>query len=333
MSRRTDLGQGRRPLARATLQLVPRLPASLATALALLAASAAPLGARAATERIEVHLGVDAAGAPSALWLELLARRLPEERVAEGAALVRPLTREERAWEERIRERTAVWLARLPELVALFEPVAPPRAVRVVLGNRLGEDAFTHDPTTVGFDLSRLVALYGDARSEENRDRIDRLYLHEHLHLLQKAWFPEHPQPMATPFELAELEIWTEGLGNHRSMSAKWRAEGGTPSAAARAALDRLEPRYVERMTALACAPPEEARRLTADLSNGPFAEKWGALTAALWLEREASADPTALRRFVQGGAAEVRELARRNLPPALFADLERARERADACR
>lgn len=285
-----------------------------------------------ATRTIDVVVAVDDRGAPDPLWLELLRRRLPEAEVAAAAAAIRPLAPEERAWAELAAERVATWRTRLPELVALFEPVEPPVTIRLVLGNRGGEDAFTHDPTTVGFDLSRLAALYGDAASEENRDRIDRLFLHEFTHLLQKAWLPSHPQPQTTPFELAELEIWTEGLGNYVSMSRRWRAHGGEASPAARSALERLEPRLVERLVALACAPPERAQRLTADLSNGPFAEKWGALTAALWLEREASVDPATLRRFVQGGVAEVRELARRNLSPESFVRLEAARARSRNC-
>lgn len=284
------------------------------------------------TEVITIALGVDEQGVPSRAWLALLARRLDEAAVAEAAALRRPPTVEERAWELLIRRRVSTWLGGLPELVAPFAPLAAPREVTVVLGNRSGEDAFTHDPVTIGFDLGKLAALYGDATSDENRDRIDRLFAHEYTHLLQKAWFPEHPQPMATPLERAELEIWTEGQGNYRSLSAKWRADRGVPTPLATETLERLEPRFVERMTALACASPEEASELTADLSNGPFTEKWGALVAALWLESDMSTDPQALRRFVQGGVGEVRALARRHLAPDAFAAFESARERSRSC-
>jgi hypothetical protein len=297
-----------------------------------LIAGASASAARAGTERIQVELGVDGQGVATPTWLELLGRRLPAATVAEAGALVRPLTVEERAWEVLIRARVPAWIEQAPAVAALFAPTAPPPQIRIVLGNRAGEDAFTHDPVTVGFDLAKLAALYGDARSEENRDRIDRIFLHEYTHLMQKAWFPSHPQPMETPFERAEVEIWTEGQGNYRSLSAKWRAGRGVPSAAAREALARLEPRFVERMVALACATPEEAKKLTADLSNGPFTEKWGALTAALWLEHETSADPDALRRFVQGGVAEVRALASRHLGRDQLARLDAARARSRAC-
>ena len=35
-----------------------------------------------------------------------------------------------------------------------YRPVAPPVSVLIVLGNRGAEDALTHDPTTIGFDLA-----------------------------------------------------------------------------------------------------------------------------------------------------------------------------------
>jgi len=301
-------------------------------ALAFCAALAAGAPVTAATEEIRVIVAVDAGGAPDEIWLDLLRRRLPAADVDRAAVLSRPLTPEERAWSELVASRVGVWLERMPTLVALFDPVEPPASVRLVLGNRGGEDAFTHDPTTVGFDLSRLAEIYGDARSDENRERIDRLFLHEYVHILQKAWLPDHPQPDATPFERAELDIWKEAPGNYVSMSGRWRSREGSPSDSARAALDRLEPRFVSRMEALACSTPDEERRLTADLASGPFAEKWGALTAALWLEQEAHADPGALRRFVQVGTGGVVELACRHLAPERCARLARAAERARRC-
>lgn len=281
--------------------------------------------------QIAVITGIEEDGTAGAIWLDLVRRRRPEA-VDDAARVRRPLDEKERAWAELIRSRAAEWPARLPPLVELFAPVHPPAAIRVVLGNRGAEDGFTHDPVTIGFDLSKLASLYGEAGSAENRDRIDRLFVHEYVHLLQKAWLPAHAQPQGTPFEWAEIETWTEGLGNFYSMSDRWRASAGAPSADARAALERLEPLFVERMEALACATPEEAARLTADLSNGPFARKWGALTAALWLEQETSLDPRAARDFVQAGAAGIRELARRHLSPERFARLERARAKSRAC-
>jgi len=85
-------------------------------------------------------------------------------------------------------------------------------------------------------------------------------------------------------------------------------------------------------MAALACATDEEAERLTADMTMGPFTKKWGAVPPALWLQEEARANRDALRDFVQAGPAAVRDLARRHLPPDLAAQLDRARERSTRC-
>jgi hypothetical protein len=298
----------------------------LALAVAPAAAPAQP------ATSFELWVEVGANGAPGDLWLEMLRKRLPPSEVTAAAALRRPISADERAWIEAIRSRLRYWPDRLPELAAPFEPVTPPAEVRIVLGNRGGDDAFTHEPTTIGFDLSRLADEYGDASTAENLGRIDRLFEHEYTHLLHKAWAPAHPQPGESPFELALVEMWTEGLGNYRSMSERWRATAGNYSRPARNALDDLAPVLVERLTALACATPEQARPLTADLARGPFEKKWGALPVALWLDAEASSSPESLRRFVQEGVAGLTALASRRLPPPLAARFEAARAASRAC-
>lgn len=298
----------------------------------LLAVSFAAAGVAGPPTRIEVLVEVDESGAAGELWLELLAKRSPEEAVARAGVERRPVTTADRAWIERIRSRRPEWEARAGALAEPFRPVAIPAAVRVVLGNRGGEDAWTHDPTTIAFDVARLEREYGPALEPENLARIDRFFAHEFTHLLQKAWLPSHPQPMSTPFELAEIEMWTEGLGNWYSLSERWRSTADGPPPAAREALARLGPVLVERMSALACATDEEAARLRADLSNGPFARKWGALPVALWLELESTRSEGALRDFVRGGVASVGELARRHLPAELSARLDEARLRSRSC-
>ncbi|HSM13695.1 MAG TPA: hypothetical protein VLA66_06475 [Thermoanaerobaculia bacterium] len=300
----------------------------LALALAL---PASPLLAVLATE-IFVVSGTTGDGAPTELWQRLVRRHSGEKAAAASAALRRPPSAAEQAWEQLIRTRALVWNDRLAALAAPFAPVRPPEAIWIVLGNRDADDAFTHDRVTIGFDLSRLVAVYGPATEPENRARIDRFFDHESTHLLQKAWLERHPQAPATPVERAELGIWLEGLGNWYSLSDRWRSTDGVAPEAARAALAELEPLLVERMEALVCAGPADEARLTADLSMGPFTKKWGALPAALWLEAEASRSPDAVRDFVEAGPAGVPAFARRHLPAPLAARLDAARERGRSC-
>lgn len=302
------------------------------TLLALSLGTTAGFAAPAPPPSLELWIEVGADGAPGPLWMEMLGRRLAPKDVEDAAALRRPLNDDQRAWADAIRARLRFWTPRMVELAAPFEPVTPPESVRIVLGNRGGDDAFTHDPTTIGFDLARLQAEYGDATSDENRDRLDRFFDHEYSHLLFKAWVPAHPQPGANPFELALQEMWGEGFGNYRSLSERWRATAGSYSRTARNALNRLEPILVDRMTALACATPEAAAPLVADLSRGPFDRKWGALPVALWLDSEASMAPDAPRRFVQEGVDGLFALALRRLPPELAARLQAAQAQSRAC-
>jgi hypothetical protein len=247
-------------------------------------------------------------------------------RFGRDASAPKPLTEPERAWRALLEERAARFDP--TELDALFAPVPPPAFVCIAIGNRGAEDAFTHDATTMGFDVSRLQAEYGDAA--QNTDRVDRFLRHEYVHLLQKAWLAEHPYPAGTPLRTALLGIWTEGLGNYYSLSSRWRGASSEP---ARAALERLHPRLVERLAALACAPRDRAAALLADLSMGKFEEKWGALPAALWLEAEAARSDAALRDFVLAGPDGIWRIAERHLTAEHRAKLREIRALSAACR
>src|SRR5512145_1386388 len=120
-----------------------------------LAVSATPLPAQ-EEPTIEVLTAVTPEGTPTTLWLELVRRlRGAESETAGAAAVRRPLAAGELAWERLIRSRVEAWRTRRSELALPFQPVTPPGSIRIVLGNRGAEDAFTHDPRTIGFDLSR----------------------------------------------------------------------------------------------------------------------------------------------------------------------------------
>jgi hypothetical protein len=280
---------------------------------------------------LRVVWGVTEAGEASEQWLAMLRKRLARAAYDSVASLRKPLTASERAWGELILSRTTAWEREVPALSELFRPVGPPAEVLIVIGNRGAEDAFTHDPTTIGFDLAALQANYHDSRLPVNGDRIDRFFRHEFVHLLQKAWLPVHPWVTDTPLRGALAEIWAEGLGNYYSLSARWRSSNGERSDVAARALAELEPRVVARLAALACARPDAAAALTRDLSWGQFERKWGALSAALWLEGEPNT-AAALRRFVVAGPAGVWDLADRQLASALRPVLIEARMADSLC-
>lgn len=285
-----------------------------------------------AAPTVTVVHGTAADGRATDLWLAILRRRLAAQAYDSVAPLIRPLLPEERGWAGLIETRARAWPAEVAPLEALF-PGIRSRPIQVVLGNRGAEDAFTHDSLSIGFDLAALVRAYGPASAADNAERLDRFFRHEAIHTLQKRWLAQHPFPVGAPMDMALLDIWLEGLGNYYSLSRRWYpGPDRAPSALSAQTLAVLEPRFLARMAALACADSDSALPLLADLSAGPFAQKWGALPAALWLLAEQGADPSALQRFVADGPAGVWQLAQRHLSSELAESLVRTRERAAAC-
>lgn len=291
-----------------------------------------PAGTVAAPASLELLAGVEENGRATVLWQAMIRKRLPDDAFAAVADLEKPLAAAERDWAALIHSRSAEWRREIPVLAAVFQPIPAPSA-RIVLGNRGGDDAFTHDAHTIGFDLERLYAMYGDASKPENTARIDRFFRHEYTHLLQKAWLQQHPYAADTPLAAALLGTWLEGMGNWYSMSDRWRATDGRESGKARETLAILAPRFIARLAALACTTESDANRLMADHSMGRFDRKWGALTAALWVEQEASVADDALRNFVQAGPEGVWALAKRHVEPSLAHVLEEIRTAEVLCR
>lgn len=280
---------------------------------------------------IQVLSGSRADGGSTDLWLAILRRRLAPQAFDSVAAIRQPRSREEQAWARLVERHAKRWPRAAESLRTLFDSVSV-ATVRVVLGNRGGEDAFTHDSVTIGMDLGALQRVYGDATIPENADRVDRFFRHEFVHLLQKRWLSRHPVVVTSPLEAATLDAWEEGLGNYFSLGPTWWPSGGAASPLTTTTLGTLEPVFVSRLTALACADSITARPLLADLSSGPFAHKWGAVTVALWLLADVQRDPGALHAFAIAGPDAVWKLAERHLPRELADSLQPVRAGARAC-
>ena len=291
----------------------------------------APLGGQGAP-RLGVVVDIGDDGTAGHSWLAILRSRLSDSAYSAIMDARRPLTAPERRWAQLIRARALEWAGEIESLATSFAPIRAPSSVMIVLGNRGGEDAFVHDRRTIGFDLAALERNYGGAGLPENAARIDRFFRHEYVHLLQKGWLDAHPAASATPIDRALADIWAEGLGNFYSLSSRWRAPGGGLSDHARRTLATLEPRFVARLAALTCASPAVTASLMTDLSAGPFAEKWGALPAALWLAGETADSAGALRRFVAAGPPGVWALAERRMDPGLSVVLGEIRAVAARC-
>lgn len=237
----------------------------------------------------------------------------------------RPYTPEQRAWRELIVSRMRAWPAQAEMVGIPYDPAPPPERVTIVLDNRGERDAMTIDARTIVFDAAALQKAYGDATKADNAERLDRLFRHEFAHLMQKSWLRTHPYDANTPFRAALLGIWLEGLGTHHSMSARWRGD----SRLAHETRQTLEPRFVARLAALACATDEDATTLMADLNEGPFDEKWGSLPVALWLDTEGG---DAERRLVLAGPDAIPAMAKRHLSPELARVLDEALLVAKRC-
>src|SRR5512143_2047489 len=278
-------------------------------------------------------IGVGSSGQASAEWLAVLQKRLPPSAYDSIAPARKPLTTEEGEWIVLIHQRAPSWERMVAPLATLWRPASPPERVRIVLGNRGAEDAFTHDERTIGFDLAALQANYGGAGQAGNGDRLDRFFRHEFTHLLQKAWLSLNPWCDRSPLGMALLDIWAEGLGNYYSLSDRWVDANGQLTSTARGTLTDLEPRLTAKLDTLARIDSAAAGPVLAGLSSGPFAQQWGALPAALWLAAEPGPADSALRRFIVAGPAGVWDLAGRHLPQPLGAALQDTRAAAARCR
>ena len=287
-----------------------------------------------AVAQTELHVtsGVQADGSASEQWLAMLRRRLADAEYDSASLVRRTMSVREQAWVDLILSRVPAWERQAEQVAAPYAPASAPQRTVIVTGNRGASDAFTHDARTIGFDVSALQAEYGDAVAAGNAERIDRLFRHEYAHLMQKAWLASHPYVPRSPLQEALLDIWLEGLGNHHSLSQRWRAGEMGHSIVAQETLADLEPRFIARLAALACTSPQNAAVLMANLSTGRFDRKWGALTAALWLEAEADDPFRAQQEFILAGPAGVWDLAGRHAAPETRAVLHEIREMERLC-
>lgn len=190
---------------------------------ALLSVVAAPLIAQARPPLdLVVVTAVTQKGHATDDWLAILRTRLSPAQYDSIAPLQKALAPDEAAWDSLIHARAPAWIGLAAPIMSLYSPAQPPAVVRVMVGNRGADDAFTADNHTIAFDLSRLVSIYGPASDPANGVRIDRFFRHEFSHILQKAWLAAHPWAITSPLNAALFDIWTEGLGNYYSLSDQW---------------------------------------------------------------------------------------------------------------
>lgn len=249
------------------LQLIKKIHSGVLVAMLLAAAVMGSTNAGDFALGIEpivllVKLGITEGGAVTAEWQEAIRDRHTQEELSKIAASRTKLSDEEALWADLIKRRVPSWLAMIDSLRRPFEAITPPDTVAILLGNLGGEDAFVYAPSTICFDLSKLHHHYGSASTTANDNRIDRFFAHEFMHVLHKAWRKKRGLELESPFEYALWECLTEGLGNYRSLSDKWIMPGGRLTPHAQEVLQRLQPIFVQRLSALERATAEEAAPL-----------------------------------------------------------------------
>lgn len=269
----------------------------------------------AAKNHISFNYGVDKTGAVTKAWLTQDTEK-------------KTLTAKEQAWADLINKKRTIWTTQFDSIAVPFTNTKIPRDVSVVIGNRGGRDAFTFTseyPTTIFFNVSVLARSYGDATTIKNETRIDRIFSHEYTHLLQYQWSLNNPYPLTTPLKQALNQSYKEGFGHFRSVSSKWKDDNGMITQRAEHALIKLETVFVDRIIALNKANDVDAKKLMRGLSTGPFNKKWGALTVALWLTKEAQGDDEKLQKWVNKGPRGILALANLHLPNSLKIKLNQA--------
>ena len=273
-------------------------------------------GSVSATENhISFKYGVDNTGAVTKAWLTQDKEQ-------------KPLTADEQAWADLISDKRALWKTQFGSIAVPFTNTNIPHDISVVIGNRGGRDAFTFTsvyPTTIFFNVSVLARSYGDATTSKNKTRISRIFAHEYTHLLQHQWSLKNPYSLTTPLKKALNQTYKEGFGHFRSISTKWKDDNGLITQRAEHALLKLETVFVDRIIALNKANDAEAKKLMRGLSTGPFNKKWGALTVALWLTKEAQGNDEKLQKWINKGPEGILELANLHLSNSLKIKLNQA--------
>lgn len=263
---------------------------------------------------LRLEYGFQQDGYPTDAWITAIHLRYEKSLIDSLRQTQHEPNKEEQTWIQLIESQQSNWKEWIDSLAVPFKQPQLPKVVTIIIGALGGEDAFTYQDSTICFDVTRLQNIYGVANSKGNKDRINRFFAHEMTHILHKAWLKNHNRSRDTFLEDALWDCYLEGIGNYRSLSAKWVSKKGKLTPYGKKVMAELQPIFVERLLALEHATADEADLLMKNLSSGPFTKKWGALTCAIWLAKEAKGDDRRLQPWVERKAWGVLELAKRHL-------------------
>ena len=282
--------------------------------------------------QIVIVAGSNPDGSATGAWLEVLRQRLGPESYDSVAGIRRVRSLAEAAWAQLIGTRAAGWPeagARCPPCSSCPHPGVFASSWEIAAETTLS--LMTPRPWASTWRPSS--GPMGTQTCPRTRPDSIGFSVTSSYTTLQKRWLARHPYRPANAIERALLDEWAEGMGNYFSLSTDWYPSGADASPQTARVLQDLEPRFVSRMSGLACADSATAAALLAGLSSGPFTKMWGALPVALWLLDDLQRDSTALQQFATAGPAAVWTLATRHLRGPLADSLSEARRRAADCR
>lgn len=252
-------------------------------------------------ERPRLHLvsGTNDKGEATRLWTEGIAVAIGHNIAGKLARQKLPVSPAASEWDDILEHAIVPAEKRAKELVAIFN-VTPIHAT-IVAGNRGSSDAFAWLPNNIGINVQAFAKTYG-IPDDGAIDKMTRILMHEYVHLLTYAYYPDHRERRKTPIDRALWTMFFEGMGDYISLSSRWlRGEDGVEPEVARTTLARLEPKLVARLEKLLRADDETEAELRRGISMGRFDEKWGSLPVALWLRSEAAlcGETATLRAFL----------------------------------
>lgn len=254
----------------------------------------------------------------SAEWKAAITSRMSKDRIDSFARIERKLTGEETEWEKLIASKLIEWNNYRDSLAIPFQNIILPDTIFVLLGFLGDDDAFTFEKQTLCLDLTALHKVYGKAGTEENSNRINRIFAHEYTHLLHKEWAGKTGYISKTFMDEILWECLYEGIGMYRSLNPQWLPVNNTLPAITQTALNELYPVFTERIVTIkksVALTDIEKQKLNANLSRGNVNKKWGAFPVAIWLFWEANGDEKKLVKWIDKGPQAVIELAKKYLP------------------
>jgi len=277
---------------------------------------------------LQLELSVREDGTATQQWASGIAIAIGEEAANEAIGQQIPMSPEAEAWFDAIEAAVPHAESRGADLADFLEIQA--FDATVVVGNRASSDGFGWVPNHIGINVEAFAQTYGPP-DDGAIDRATRIIAHEYLHLLTYDNYPHHRDLRTTPFDRALWTIFFEGIGDYVSVSSRWLPDKqGDYSVVTAAALERLEPVFVDRLERLADATEADEPALRDRIAMGKFDEKWGSLPFALWLHSEAAVtgEQETLRKVFNLERDGVLALAEKHIGPELRARVRTLRDR-----